>query len=175
MNALTVSLALLATYRVTLLVTSDRITRRPRRWLRDWLYTRAHHDTDPHGPPSRYECSCGWFVHVSEDGHVTTLEPVPPGVQIPVAPFRTPGAAARFVTEATLAHHDDTRHDLGPAGYLLTCPWCISMYLGAAAATLVWAWPEGWWRWPALALAASAATGFLATLAAPDNNDDDDY
>jgi len=54
-------------------------------------------------------------------------------------------------------------------GYLLVCDWCISIYTGAlAAAGGAWA---GWWEWwlvPALALAFSHATGWLASLEGDD-------
>lgn len=48
--------------------------------------------------------------------------------------------------------------------YLLTCPWCVSIYTGTlAAAGGAWA---GWWLWawvPMLALAFSYVTGWLAS------------
>lgn len=47
--------------------------------------------------------------------------------------------------------------------YLLTCPWCASMYVAAAAAPLAWFWGSSpWLLVPALALAFSYVTGFLA-------------
>lgn len=102
MTATTILLVSLAVYRGTLLVTGDRITRTPRRWLR---------------------------ARLNEEGRVA---------------------------------------------YLLECPWCVSIYLGTIGAAVAWAWPDGWWRWPALALAASGVTGLLATMAAPDENDPED-
>jgi hypothetical protein len=48
--------------------------------------------------------------------------------------------------------------------YLLTCPWCASMYVGAVAAPIVYFWGESpWLIVPALALAFSHVTGLLAT------------
>ncbi|MFB7936663.1 hypothetical protein [Streptomyces sp. NPDC056049] len=48
--------------------------------------------------------------------------------------------------------------------YLIVCDWCVSMYTGTlAAAGGAWA---GWWAWwwvPALALAFSYTTGWLAS------------
>lgn len=56
--------------------------------------------------------------------------------------------------------------------YFLACPWCISMWLGVVAAPVTW-----WWGGlqvdgvpsalavPALALAYSAFTGYLAQFA----------
>jgi hypothetical protein len=47
--------------------------------------------------------------------------------------------------------------------YLLTCPWCASIYVAAAAAPLAYFWgPSPWLLVPALALAFSYVTGFLA-------------
>lgn len=92
----------LAVYRGTLLVTGDRITRAPRRWLR---------------------------ARLNERGRIA---------------------------------------------YLMECPWCASWWLGIVAAVVYGRWPHGWWRWPALAMAASGVTGLLATIAAPDENDHED-
>lgn len=48
--------------------------------------------------------------------------------------------------------------------YLLTCPWCASIYVGAVAAPLVyWFGSSPWLLVPALALALSHVSGFLAT------------
>jgi hypothetical protein len=48
--------------------------------------------------------------------------------------------------------------------YLVACPWCVSIYVGAAAAPLVWFWGSSpWLAIPALALAFSQATGLMAT------------
>ena len=47
--------------------------------------------------------------------------------------------------------------------YLLTCPWCVSIYVGAVAAPLAWFWGSSpWLAIPALALAFSQVTGVLA-------------
>lgn len=70
--------------------------------------------------------------------------------------------------------HDRTASDTSRLCYLLECPWCVSIYLGTIAAAVYGTWPKGWWRWPALAMAASAVAGLLATLAAPDDNDHED-
>jgi hypothetical protein len=48
--------------------------------------------------------------------------------------------------------------------YLLTCPWCVSIYVGAIAAPVLWFWGSSpWLAIPALALAFSQVTGLLAT------------
>ena len=45
--------------------------------------------------------------------------------------------------------------------YFVTCPWCTSIWIGAALVALTWAWPRGW-CFPAAALAFSAVAGYLA-------------
>lgn len=48
--------------------------------------------------------------------------------------------------------------------YLAFCPWCVSIWVGAAAAPAVWLWGARPWLFvPALALAFSQVTGLLAT------------
>jgi hypothetical protein len=47
--------------------------------------------------------------------------------------------------------------------YLLSCPWCASIYVAAVAAPLAYFWGSSPWLFvPALALAFSYVTGFLA-------------
>jgi len=49
--------------------------------------------------------------------------------------------------------------------YLLTCPWCASIYVAAVAAPLCWFWGETPWLFiPALLLAFSQVTGLLAKI-----------
>lgn len=49
--------------------------------------------------------------------------------------------------------------------YLVTCPWCVSIYVGAVAAPLVyWLGETPWTLVPALALAFSAVAGYLAAI-----------
>lgn len=48
--------------------------------------------------------------------------------------------------------------------YLVVCPWCVSTWTGAVVAPLAWYWGDRpWLLLPALALAFSHVTGFLAT------------
>lgn len=49
-----------------------------------------------------------------------------------------------------------------PISYLVTCPWCVSIYVGAAVAAL--AATGLWWLWIAVPLALSAVTGVLASI-----------
>jgi hypothetical protein len=47
--------------------------------------------------------------------------------------------------------------------YLVTCPWCASIYVAAVAAPLAYFWGSSPWLFvPALALAFSYVTGYLA-------------
>lgn len=53
----------------------------------------------------------------------------------------------------------------GWASYFMTCPWCVSIWLGFATAWLpVVAFGLTWWTYPLLALAGSYVTGMLAQL-----------
>jgi hypothetical protein len=48
--------------------------------------------------------------------------------------------------------------------YLLTCPWCVSIYVAAVAAPVCWLWGESPYAFvPALGLAFSQVTGLLLT------------
>lgn len=50
------------------------------------------------------------------------------------------------------------------AAYLVSCPWCISMYVGMAGAGAWWAWGTSTaYTAVTLALAASYVTGWLAS------------
>lgn len=49
--------------------------------------------------------------------------------------------------------------------YFVTCPWCVSIYVGAVAAPLAYWWGESpWLLVPVLALALSGFTGYLAKI-----------
>lgn len=54
--------------------------------------------------------------------------------------------------------------DVPKLAYMITCPWCVSIWVGAVAAPVVWfAGSTPWVFVPALALAASYVTGWLAS------------
>lgn len=79
---------------------------------------------------------------------------------------RSPGWDMHMVRHGTRVTAADRLGQGGdpPLGaYLVTCPWCVSVYVGAAAAPL-WYWfgDSPWVIVPAAALAASYVTGFLA-------------
>lgn len=63
-----------------------------------------------------------------------------------------------------LIEPEDRPHIDPPLGvYLLTCPWCVSIYVGAVAAPIAYWWgAEPWLLVPALALAFSQVTGLMA-------------
>lgn len=110
--ALTLAVYALAVARVTRLITADRITEAPRRWLVVRLWARTLPFSDAREEAGRRFAAGG----------------VPP---------------------------------LG--AYLVTCPWCVSTYVGIVAAPLwYWAGSSPWLLVPAAALALSYVTGFLA-------------
>lgn len=47
-------------------------------------------------------------------------------------------------------------------GYLVTCPWCVSVYVATAAVVAAALLPWPWVAWPALAASSSTVTGLLA-------------
>jgi len=48
-------------------------------------------------------------------------------------------------------------------GYFVTCPWCVSLWLGFATAPfLIWITETSWWAWPLYALAGSYVAGVSA-------------
>ena len=51
--------------------------------------------------------------------------------------------------------------DSNKVSYLLTCPWCLSIYFGALAVTGGMFWPRAW-RPVSKALAFSALTGLIS-------------
>jgi hypothetical protein len=62
------------------------------------------------------------------------------------------------VREKILDEHGDKT-----AADLLTCPWCLSVWVSAGVAIARLCWPRAW-SWVARGLAASAVTGHLAHL-----------
>lgn len=67
--------------------------------------------------------------------------------------------ARRWMAEERL----DGRAEPPLSVYLLTCPWCASIYVAAVAAPIAYWWGTApWFLVPALALALSHVTGLLA-------------
>lgn len=74
----------------------------------------------------------------------------------------------RAPREWLLDRLDDTRPARALAT-LISCPWCVSIYVGAVAAPVAWFWGHFLWiLLPALALAASQVTGMLSSLGRED-------
>lgn len=52
-------------------------------------------------------------------------------------------------------------------GYLVTCDWCLSIWIAPAPAVAVVLWPDSQWVWGVLiALAGSAITGLISLVEA---------
>lgn len=132
--ALTIAVFALAVARVTRLVTVDRITEAPRRWLIARL----------------------WAPHVYE-GEVRRRWPAASGTPAEVRQGQRVVALERF----------DADGDPPLGAYLVTCPWCVSTYVGAAVAPLWYLLGTSpWLLIPAAALAFSHVTGFLSSKGA---------
>lgn len=88
------------------------------------------------------------------------------------------GAVARItrlitsdrITEAPRDWILDRINPLGLGTYLITCPWCMSVYVGFVVAPAAHYFGDGpWFTIPAVALTASYVTGFLASLTKGDD------
>lgn len=70
-----------------------------------------------------------------------------------------------WVIKRLMEHEGEPSLVRGKVAYLIVCDWCASVYVGAAAAGAYAAWGETMpFMGVTLALAASYATGFLATI-----------
>lgn len=135
-TALVLLVYALAVARVTRLVNQDRVTEGLRQRLVDWLWMR-------HWTPAARIAVRNGGCH-ADDGR-------------PLADVR---ACARLYAQRV--QEQDAEPPL--LVYLVTCPWCVSIYVGAVAAPLIWFWGSSpWLAIPALALALSQVTGLLAT------------
>lgn len=71
----------------------------------------------------------------------------------------------RPVRDGVLARLDDGRAAHRSLATLISCPWCVSVYVGAAAAPVVLWWGENpMFLLPALALAFSQVAGMVSDL-----------
>lgn len=129
--ALTLAVFALAVARATRLITSDRITEAPRRWLSIRLWAPKIYRSDV---TYRWPFASGTAEEIRDGQRVVAAERLDAGGDPPLSV------------------------------YLLSCPWCASLWLAAAAAPL-WYWlgSSPWLLVPAAALAFSYVTGFLAS------------
>jgi hypothetical protein len=126
-NAVVLLVYLLAVARVVRLVTTDRVTQRPR----DWIITHL------------------WIRH-----------------WLPSARAEQPGETRGEHRRMAAGFAREFRASAVPplSVYLMTCPWCVSIYAGAVAAPIIWFWGTSpWLAVPALALALSQGTGLIAS------------
>lgn len=157
MTALVAIVAALAVYRLALLATADEITKPMRQRALDALRTYEHThvvtftQADDEDHPTAAHCSCGqgWKTYIVDD------EAEYPDVR----PF----------VEEHLAEHDDvTIASESKWAYLLTCPWCVSVWIAAPVVWSSWCFGDrAWWFVPAGVLAASAFAGAASQHAAP--------
>jgi hypothetical protein len=145
-------IATLATYRLTMLIVADELTEPWRERLLDRYIHPTHELTtlpsrerpEDSAFPYSAECRCG---------------------------MRWSGNEWADVMAEANGHVNAHRGEqtTGPRWLiLLDCPWCASVHIGMIVAWSAWAWGNRWW-WviPAVGLASSAVTGFLATYASP--------
>ena len=71
----------------------------------------------------------------------------------------------RPAREAILRRLNEHRRSHIALGYLITCPWCASIWVAAGAVALALPWGTSLWLLaPALVLAASQVTGMVSDL-----------
>lgn len=133
--ALTLLIYALAVARGSVLVTEDRITQAPREWALQRLRDRAWRPFNAAARRYREQVDAG----TDTDADAEALNAL--GVAI------------------------EARQDEGYLSYLLTCQWCVSIWLGLPAVIVWWNWPtEPWALGPAILLAFSMITGKLAQI-----------
>lgn len=123
----------LAVARVTRLITADKITEMMRTRLAVRLWARTIPLDEAHA----------WASRTHRDGD----------------PALIAGPGRRLIAMERI--QDDADPPL--VVYLLSCPWCASIYVGALVAPLAYFWGSSPWLFvPALALAFSYFSGFAA-------------
>lgn len=148
MTGLVLLVALGATYRLTMLVTHDKLTEE----LRETVLARL----SGHGLVGREDA--GMADHIDEAFHH-------------VYECR---CREKFIGSEAMAQHVQFARDFLVAGwrrrvcYLVTCPWCVSYWIASAMMATAWAFGDrSWWFVPAAALTGSAVTGTWARFARP--------
>jgi hypothetical protein len=136
--ALTLLIYALAVARGTVLVTEDRITEAPRTWALDKLNDR----------------------HWREFRRLAKVEME----RIEREPYTTPSPEWEAALGEAGRQAED-RKGKSYLEYLLTCPWCVSVWLALPAVIVWWIWPtEPWSLGPAVLLAFSMITGKLSQI-----------
>lgn len=136
--ALTLLIYALAVARGTVLVTEDRITEAPRTWALAKLKDR----------------------HWREFNRLAKAEMR----RIESSPY-TPMPAEDEAALTAAGKLAEERQGNSYLEYLLTCPWCVSVWLALPAVIVWWNWPtEPWSLGPAILLAFSMITGKLSQI-----------
>lgn len=147
MPALTLLVAFLAAYSLTLLIVCDKITDRPRQWLLTRISGHGYSRRVSSGGfehPWFYLCSCD--RRFDEIGDL--LEHVHEQRQ-------TLAGSVPMTKRAALL-------------YLFRCPWCASLYVSVPVVWSAWCFGDrAWWFIPAAALGLRAAVGAAAQYANP--------
>lgn len=156
MTALVAVVAALAVYRLALLATADEITKPLRQRALDSMRTYEHThvvtytQAEDEGYPTSARCTCGqgWNTIADEDGTYPDVRP--------------------FAEEHLEEHDDVTVATESRWAYLLTCPWCVSVWLALPVVWSAWCFGDrAWWFVPAAALAASGVAGAGSQAASP--------
>lgn len=153
MMALWIVVAVLAAYRLTVLVVYDEITRPLREQVRDlWLQPREDH-----------AAAVAEVDKVENETRITSIQ-CACGVE-----FTAP-VDARILWKQHVAEQP-TRHPR--LAVLVECPWCVSVWMGAlvAATGLLWAHCT-WWQIIAGGLAIAAVAGPVAVYLHPPKADE---
>lgn len=150
MTPLVLAVALAATYSLTMLVTCDKITERPRQWL---------------------------LAKISGHGYAADILAPLEGIPTRTTGYLCGCQDTYPSLEELLDHIHDAREELirrvpQPKAalllYLARCPWCASIYIAAPVLWSAWCFgTRAWWFVPAAALAARAVTGSWARVASP--------
>ena len=136
--ALTLALYALAVARGSVLVTEDRITEAPRERALAWLRERRWREFRTLAAEVQAAVKAGASINDLKDRR------------------------ARLVV---LSNEAASAQDSGYLVYLLTCQWCVSIWLALPAVVVWWNWPtEPWSLGPVILLAFSMITGKLSQI-----------
>jgi len=144
LTALTLVVYALAVARTTRLVVADKLTEGPRKWLVGkvkGLYWRR-------------------FIRLAEELTEIVNEEARAGHLDDALEERRRWLESELEAEGKAA---EKRQKDSKLVYLVTCPWCVSIWMSLPAVIVWWNWPTEWWSFgPAILLAFSQVTGELA-------------